>query len=313
MMCIMISVKDEMPIKAKGQDPVISRVMAERDQDFSTRKTLFYEIEKLLGRPVVTYFTSFNYPVGLDDGDVDMLEGLLQAMDLSNGLALIISSLGGDGVAAERMINICKCYSKTNDFWAIIPGKAKSAATMVCLGAAKIYMGAASELGPVDPQIVILDEKNIPRYISVFHVVDSYSELFRKAIQEKDGKIEPYLQQLSKYDASIISHYNSLIELAEDISIKALKKGMMKDVDEAQIKDQIKIFLKPQKTKIHGRPIFRDDAKTAGLIIENIDTNERLGKLIYELYIRSRFYADRQVAKLIESKENSAYVQPPKA
>ena len=130
---------------AKEGSSVIARVMAERSQDSSSRRGIFDDIEKVLGRPVVTFFTSFTFPVMIDDTDADMLEGLLQSMDLSKGLALMISSPGGDGTAAERIINVCRSYSKTGDFWAIVPGKAKSAATMICLGASKIYMGPAFE------------------------------------------------------------------------------------------------------------------------------------------------------------------------
>ena len=52
-------------------------------------------------------------------------------MDLSKGLALIISSPGGDGLAAERIINVCRHYSETKEYWAVVPNKAKSTARMV--------------------------------------------------------------------------------------------------------------------------------------------------------------------------------------
>jgi ClpP class serine protease len=59
------------------------------------------------GRSVVTFFTSFNYPVQIDDNDCDMLLSVLQQTpNLSKGLVLMISSPGGDTLAAERMVNI---------------------------------------------------------------------------------------------------------------------------------------------------------------------------------------------------------------
>lgn len=80
-------------------------------------------------------------------------------MDLSKGLIIMINSPGGDGLAAERIINVCRSYSGTGEYQVIVPGKAKSAATMVCFGASAIYMSPTSELGPVDPQIVIVDNE----------------------------------------------------------------------------------------------------------------------------------------------------------
>ncbi|CAI8014650.1 Uncharacterized protein mlr3804 [Geodia barretti] len=134
-------------------------------------------------------------PVALGDEDVEMVEGLLRTLNLSNGIAIVINSPGGSGLAAERMINLLRSYSGTGEYWAIVPGKAKSAATMVCLGASKILMGPASELGPVDPQQLVRG-----KFVSVHHIIDSYHKLFRGAVKAK-GNLEPYLQQLSNYDA----------------------------------------------------------------------------------------------------------------
>jgi len=82
----------------------------------------------------------------IEDKDADMLVGILQKGDGSNGLAIIVSS-PGDGLAAERIINLFRSYSKTGEYWAIVPAKAKSATTMLCFGSSKIIMGPSSELG----------------------------------------------------------------------------------------------------------------------------------------------------------------------
>ena len=126
--------------------------------------------------------------------DAQMLEDVLQSTDLSNGLYLMISSPGGDAVAAERIINICKAHSATNEYKVIVPEKAKSAASMVCLGASEIMASATSELGPVDPQITSAKDGPIRRH-SVQRLVDGYSDLFERAVQTK-GHIEPFLLQL---------------------------------------------------------------------------------------------------------------------
>jgi len=58
--------------------PVIQQVLTEQNQGHETRKKLFIELEKNLGRPVVSYFTSFRFPVMIEDADADLLEGVLQ-------------------------------------------------------------------------------------------------------------------------------------------------------------------------------------------------------------------------------------------
>jgi ClpP class serine protease len=252
-------------------DTVIKKVMDEQSQGHSTRINLFVEIEKILNKPVIAFFTSFNQQVSIEDTDTDMLAGMLQMMDLSNGLVLMVSSPGGDGLAAERIINVCRTYSKTGEYVVIVPGKAKSAATMLCFGASQIMMGPTSELGPVDPQVMVRDN-GLVRYVAVYHIVKSYEELFQSAVRET-GKLEPYLQQLAKYDASIIKQHQAAIDLSRSITIQALKTGMMSDKNEDEIEKSVKIFLDPPDTKSHGRPIFSKHAKDSGLNIETIDHN----------------------------------------
>jgi hypothetical protein len=288
------------------RDPVLQRVLGELQQGLETRQSLFERLEILLGRPVVTYFTSFRYPVILEDADVDTVAGVLQSLDLSNGLALVISSAGGDGLAAERMIKVCRSYSGTGEYWAVVPGQAKSAATMVCFGASKILMGPTSELGPVDPQITINDS-GIHRMISAFHVVSSFERLFDGARAEK-GNLEPYLQQLAKYDASVIQQYKAAIALSEDISIQALASGMMKGVDNDTIRDRIKMFLTPETTKTHGRPIFQEKAQECGLSIDVMIADSEMWYLFYELYIRTNQLVSTRMAKCIEGKHVSLAV-----
>lgn len=290
---------------------IFNEVMIEQNQGHPTRKPLFVELEKILGRPVLSFFTSFRYPVMIDDGDTDVLEAVLQKMDLAKGLAVLISSPGGNGLAAERIINMCRSYSGTGDYWAIVPNKAKSAATMICFGASKIIMGTTSELGPIDPQITITESEEIKRF-SVFNIVKSYDALFEKAVKEKEGNLQPYLQQLSNYDAREIEEFKAALALSEDIAIRTLESGMMSGVPPKKIKEQIKIFLTPERTKIHGRPIYRDEASKCCLKIEGVDNKEKFWQLVYELYVRTDNYVSTQVAKSIESKDYAFGAKKPR-
>ena len=189
---------------------IIQKVRDEEIQGHATRKAIYQKLRVKLGRPVVSFFTSFRYPVMIQDDDADMLEGVLQKTDLSDGLALFISSPGGDGLSAERIVNICRSYSGTGEFWVIVPGKAKSAATMVCFGASKIIMGASSELGPIDPQHTIIAEGKVPSRFSVYNIVKSYEDLFKRAVELKDGRLEPFLQQII---CIYVNYFNSLISI----------------------------------------------------------------------------------------------------
>lgn len=281
---------------------IFSTILDECRQGPSTRKEYYVSIEKSLKVPLLSYFTSFRYPVMIDDSDVEIIEQLLKTMDLTNGLALLISSPGGSGLAAERIINICRGYSKTGKYIVLVPGKAKSAATMICSGAEKIVMGIGSELGPVDPQIT-LEENGDIKIFSAFNIIQSYKELFSKAVKAK-GNLEPYLQQLAHYDEREITNHQNAVDLSTEIVIKYLESGMMAGKKEREIRKKIDPFINPKLTKSHGRPITRNDAKKAGLIIEDAE-NISCWENIYDLYVRLNRYTNDIVSKCVESKDES--------
>jgi ClpP class serine protease len=175
------------------------RVLQEANQEHHTRKALYKRIEKQLGvnKKVVGFFTTFDWPVQLGDKDADMLEEVLHNCCVkTTELVLILNCPGGDALAAERIIRICRSYSKRG-FAVIIPKAAKSAATMVCLGADNIGMSSTSELGPIDPQIQVGD-----RYYAAHEIIESYDDLMRKA-NTTTGKVDPYLQQLYRFESEL--------------------------------------------------------------------------------------------------------------
>ena len=289
----------------RPHSPLISKVQTERKQGHSTRQQLFLDLEQHLKRPVVTFFTSFRYPVAIGDEDVDMLEGMLRSLDLTNGVTLMVNSPGGSGLAAERIINLLRTYSGTDKYSVIVPAKAKSAATMVCLGSSKIIMGPTSELGPVDPQQVFGN-----KMVSVHHIIDSYHQLFKRAV-ETQGNVEPYLQQLTHYDATEISHLEAERDLATDMAVRCLQTGMMQHLSTEEIKEKLQVFLSPSHTKMHGRPIYHEEATGCGLNIEVQDQHSDLWESVYELYVRSNDFVSNSAAKAIETADGSAAVRAP--
>ena len=286
-------------------------INSEFSQSPDTRRHLFAPIERFLqGRALVTLFTSFVYDVSLNDNDCDMLQSVLQQSDLSDGLVLMVSTPGGDGIAAERIVNTCKAYSGTGDFWVIVPGRAKSAGTIIAMGASKILLSASSELGPVDPQI-IRSEDGRRKVFSAHSLVTGYEKLFEAATQA-NGPIEPYLQQLANYDDREINQFRSAISLAEDIAIKLLGSGMMIDLSREEIVSRIEMFLNPAAgTLAHGRPISPQEAKGCGLVVEDLDVKSKEWQYIYELYARSERFVTAHACKSVESRKDAFYVQRP--
>jgi hypothetical protein len=76
----------------------------------------------------------------------DALSGLAKTSDI----LMVLVSDGGKIEPAYLISKTCKRLSKK--FVVVIPRRAKSAATLISLGASEIHMGLLSELGPIDPQ-----------------------------------------------------------------------------------------------------------------------------------------------------------------
>jgi len=73
------------------------------------------------------------------------------AANRSKPILLVLFNLGGSIEAGYLISKTCKRLAN-NKFVVAVPRKAKSAATLLALGADEIHMGLMSELGPIDPQ-----------------------------------------------------------------------------------------------------------------------------------------------------------------
>ena len=96
--------------------------------------------------------------IAFDFIDIDFVLNLEEHLMREQGdreLHLMLRSPGGDGEQAVRAIRVLQ--SRCSKLVLVIPDIAKSAATLLALGADEIRLGPASDLGPVDPQMQIGD------------------------------------------------------------------------------------------------------------------------------------------------------------
>jgi len=76
---------------------------------------------------------------------------MLNGNKAKNVLMMVVSD-GGRIEPAYQIAKICKAFSKSQ-FIVTVPRIAKSAATLLALGADAIHVGMLGELGPIDPQV----------------------------------------------------------------------------------------------------------------------------------------------------------------
>jgi hypothetical protein len=155
-----------------------------------------------------------------------------------------------------------------------------------------------------------LDDQNQWRWISAQEYVRSYEKLLSEARSGDHPRIEPYIQQLSRYDSRFVEGLMSAQNLAEDISIRLLKSGMMKGKSEKNIRKSIDVFLTQAATSSHGRMINLGEAKDCGLNMKFVDLHSPVWNIVWELYVRSdaAMGSHGQRKKLIESAKSAVAV-----
>jgi hypothetical protein len=281
------------------------KVNKEAQQAPELRRPLLKKLQKHFQANIISFFTSFtNRNAQITDDDAEMLESLLAVEHQGGKLVLILNSPGGQALAAERIVNVCRAYSD-NQFEVVIPHMAKSAATMICFGASKIHMSKTAELGPVDPQVPYKDDAGNERWISAEEYVRSYKKLIEQASGGGFPRIEPFLQQLNRFDAREIEALESAQALSRDISVQLLKSGMMSDIAETDIATKIGRFLSQTETRSHGRMINQVGATAAGLKVDILDLHSEAWHWLWELFVRSDWSVSNICKKIIETPTSS--------
>jgi len=128
------------PLAAASRTPLYYARNAER----YARQALIREYETLIGGSLIVVIDQI-FPENLT-----YLEELLTDCQSDQPLHVLIASPGGDGETAIRMVRAMQ--SRCSRLTMVVPDMAKSAATLMCLGADEIVMGPGGDLGPVDPQ-----------------------------------------------------------------------------------------------------------------------------------------------------------------
>jgi ClpP class serine protease len=174
-----------------SQTPVfisaINELNTNTDQ-LQKRQKLLIQIEDVLSaryrvpNKIMSYIARFNHPrAAMTSNDIPSFETILSSITGAEQINLIIHSPGGDGTIVEKMVDMCRAHlsGAGRQFRVIVPNIAKSAATVLTLGADKILMGYCSELGPIDPQVVIA-VSGVTQQISAFAFVESRDKLMEQ-------------------------------------------------------------------------------------------------------------------------------------
>ncbi len=157
---------------------------------------LIKKIELDYGRRLICYVSGRSATIDRDDtvGFVELLHNISPDEDVD----LLIHTRGGDVDAAEKMLSLVQATVGERQLRLIIPEFAKSAGTLMALGADTLLMSDLSELGTIDPQIWADDGQGNMVCHSVLSYIDAYTTHAAALAKNPDDPVARLM--LSKLD-----------------------------------------------------------------------------------------------------------------
>lgn len=263
-----------------------------------SRNVLFYA-SAYLQKPAAP-----GYSLSITGEEINGFMSTIYGMDWNKGLTLLLHTPGGDINAAETVVSYL--WSKFPDIEVIVPVYAMSAGTMISLASNRIVMGRQSQLGPIDPQMMVNG-----RYVSARAIVDQFAMAKAEILKDRDTSLvwAPLLQTVGP--ALIQEAYNAL-EFGERMVATWLASHMLSDCPDAVIegKKVARFFNDAASHKSHGRRIDRQIAKQQGVIVEDLEDTQRLQEEVLSAYHLATIVFEKSPAvKLLVSHTNRLWLK----
>src|SRR3989344_9749 len=193
----------------------------------------------------------------LTPNDAEILFDLLQSVGKQKNLDLFLLSPGGYVDPAFKMAKMCRDFASEN-FGVIIPHYAKSAATLLCLGSDELVMGSASEIGPIDPQIEIMDEYGRKFNVSANSVEDAL-EVIEEHSAGDPAKSLKYMPLIEKINLNTLGQYRRALDSSKQYAKDLLKTGKLLKTKNTKTINAVSKKLATDYFS-HAYPIKMDDA-----------------------------------------------------
>lgn len=232
-------------------------------------------------------------------------------------LDLILHSPGGSGQAAEQMLNYLR--TQFDDIRAFVPLQAKSAATMIALGCDEIAMGRHSELGPIDPQLLIPVPEG-QRFAPAHAILRDFTRA-REEIAQNIQALPAWTPILRTYAGGLLEYCTQQIKLSQEVVAGWLEKYMLAHDDagipankrEQRAKEIAEWFGSDDaydRFRTHGRPIRIEQLQEIkGLRIKPLEDDDDLQDAVLSLYHALDITFGGPAVKIVENHLAARYVR----
>lgn len=258
------------------------------------RQLLIKQINQTYGRTLICFVCGPGAQINRDDtlGFVELLHNVAPDTNLD----LLLHTPGGDIDAAEKLINLIHNKAPKGTLRVIVPDFAKSAGTLMALGAKKIVMSDSSELGPIDPQIPIDDGQGN----RINHSVLSFLEAYKQHAEDlKNNPNDPVARMmLDKFHPATLKNFELVRNRARTFAEDQLNQWMQPTkATYSQIAGDL---MNIEKWQSHGQMIGAQAAMQIGLEVEYMDPASEPWLSYWQLYCHQRL-AVKDNERLFES------------
>ena len=254
---------------------------------FAERKAYYRDLGRLRDSQVILYFLGDRKGGLGTQMHAEVLDRFVRHLDALpdyNGkISLVLYSRGGDTLAAWSIANLLRQYCVELEI--IVPAKAHSAATLLCLSANCLLMTKQATLGPIDPSVNtplnpgILGASPESRYSVSVEAIRGFIDLAKKEFGIE--RQEDLTQVLSR----LVEHVHPLV-LGEVYRVQKqinelADKLLGYHLSESSKKKEITKFLS-KETGSHDYTISRNEASELGLPVKKPTSDEYI--IIQNLY-----------------------------
>lgn len=208
---------------------------------YQDRIDFYKNIEEEFNSKLLVYVTGDrpNMSSRIAQDAIDLFIRHLEKIGNCKRLSLYLYTRGGDTAAAWNIVNLLRMYC--DELQVIVPHKAHSAGTIICLGANEIIMTKQATLSPIDPSITTQLNPSLPGTgelipISV-EAVKGYLEFAKKelGIEDDDALAKIYIKLSESIHPLVIGEAFRSKDQIKMIAGKLLKPQIKNEDDIKQI------------------------------------------------------------------------------
>jgi hypothetical protein len=242
------------------------------------------KISQITGRHVIVYASAFLQKpmipgifLSVTAEDINGFMTSVHGADCSKGLLLVIHTPGGSAEAAETIVDYLR--TKFDSIVAAIPTYAMSAGTMIALASDKLIMGRQSQLGPTDPQLILGN-----RQFSAHSITQQFEEA-KAEISKDPTTANAWYPVLQPFGPALLQEARKALAYGDALVKRWLVERMLKGrADADAVAEQIAKHFSGSHHGSHGHRISRDEARSQGILVDDLETTPPLQDAVLSLY-----------------------------